>query len=232
MLQIDEIFKLLPFDIQVGVISAAMPPEALEITRKFMKNPVTIQAKPDELMKNPVTIQAKPDELMKNPVTIQGTKHFYVDVDKEEWKLETLCDIFELTLKAKSITHYIVFVDTMEKVDWLTDKMRSRDHYVIHGDRDQNTMDTIEHEFLFQSGSPQVLITTDALVCGTDLNKASLVVNYDLPTVPENYLHRIGRNGKFAINFMTKDEASMLIDIQKFYNMVIEELPCNFDDLL
>ncbi|AET01640.1 eukaryotic initiation factor 4A-6 [Medicago truncatula] len=160
-------------------------------------------------------------------------KQFYVDVDKEEWKLETLCDIFELTLKAyKSITHCIVFVNTIDKVDWLTDKMRSRDHYVIHGDRDQNTMDTIEREFLFESGSPQVLITTDPLVCGTDLHKASLVVNYDLPTVPENYLNHIGRSGKFAINFMIEDEANMLIDIQKFYNMVIEELPCNFEDLL
>jgi superfamily II DNA/RNA helicase len=68
VLQIDEIFKLLPSEIQVGVISAAMPPEALEITRKFMK---------------------KPDELI-----LEGTKQFYVDVDKEEWKLETLCDIF------------------------------------------------------------------------------------------------------------------------------------------
>jgi translation initiation factor 4A len=212
-LQIHEIFKLLPSEIQVGVISAAMPPEALEITRKFMKKPVTIHAKPDELI-------------------LEGTKHFYVDVYKEEWKLETLCDIFELTVKAKSITHCIVFVNTMDKVDWLTDKMRGRDHYVIHGDRDQDTMDTIKREFLFQSGSPQVLITTDSLVCGTDLHKASLVVNYDLPTVPENYLNRIGLRGKFAINFMTEDEAGMIIDIQKFYNMVIEELPCNFEDLL
>jgi superfamily II DNA/RNA helicase len=63
VLQINEIIKLLPSEIQVGVISAAMPPEALEITRKYMKKPVTVQAKPDELI-------------------LEGTKHFYVDVDK------------------------------------------------------------------------------------------------------------------------------------------------------
>ena len=213
--QIDEIFKLLPSEIQVGVISAGMPPEALEITRKFMKKPVTVQAKPDELI-------------------LEGTKQFYVDVDKEEWKLETLCDIFELTVKAKSITHCIVFVNTMDKVDWLMDEMRSRDHkvFVILKFFSQDIRDIIMRDFLSQSDSPQVLITTDPLLCGTDVHKVSLIVNYDLPTVPENYLHRIGRSGKFAINFMTKDEASMLIDIQKFYNMVIEELPCNFDDLL
>lgn len=71
-----------------------------------------------------------------------------------------------------------------------------------------------------------------SIKCGTDMHKASLVVNYDLPTVPKNYLYRIGRSGKFAINFMTEDEVRMLIDIQKFYNMVIEELPYNFGDLL
>ncbi|XP_024630521.1 eukaryotic initiation factor 4A-6 [Medicago truncatula] len=218
--KIDEIFKLLPCKIQVGVISATMPPEALEITRKFMKKPVTIQAKPDEL-------------------TLEGIKQFYVDVEKEEWKLETLCDIFELTVKAKSITHCIVFVDTRCKVDWLTDKMQSRDHKVsvIQSDMDQNTRDIIVREFFSQSGSPHVLITTDPLVCGTDVHKVSLIVNYDLPAAPENYLYRIGRrSGQFgrcvAINFMTKDEATMIIDIQKFYNMVIEELPYNFDELL
>jgi len=218
VLQIDEIFKLLPSEIQVGVISATMPPEALEVTRKFMKKPVMIQAKPDEL-------------------TLEGIKQFYVNVDKEEWKLETLCDIFELTVKAKSITHCIVFVDTKCKGDWLMDKMQSRDHKVsvIQGDMDQNTRDIIVHEFFSESGSPHDLITTDPRVCGTDVHKVSLIINYDLPA-PENYLHHIGRSGKFgrciAINFMTEDEATMLIDIQKFYNMVIEELPYNFDDLL
>ncbi|XP_024628595.2 eukaryotic initiation factor 4A-6, partial [Medicago truncatula] len=161
-------------------------------------------------------------------------KQFYVDVDKEEWKLETLCDIFELTLKAKSITHCIVFVNTMDKVDWLMDELRSRDHkvFVILKFFSQDIRDIVTREFFSQSSSPQVLITTDPQLCGADVHKASLIVNYDLPTVPENYLHRIGRSEKFAINFMTEDETSMIIDIQKFYNMVIEELPCNFEDLL
>merc|ERR1712216_955181 len=126
--QIYDIFQLLPTNLQVGVFSATMSPEALEITRKFMNQPVRILVKRDEL-------------------TLEGIKQFYVNVDREEWKLDTLCDII----------------------------MR-------------------------------VLITTDLLARGIDVQQVSLVINYDLPTQPENYLHRIGRSGRFgrkgvAINF-------------------------------
>ncbi|KAK2353180.1 eukaryotic initiation factor 4A-10 [Trifolium repens] len=212
--QIYDIFQLLPGKIQVGVFSATMPPEALEITRKFMNKPVRILVKRDEL-------------------TLEGIKQFYVNVDKEEWKLETLCDLYE-TL---AITQSVIFVNTRRKVDWLTDKMRSADHTVsaTHGDMDQNTRDIIMREF--RSGSSRVLITTDLLARGIDVQQVSLVINYDLPTQPENYLHRIGRSGRFgrkgvAINFVTLDDARMLADIQKFYNVSVEELPSNVADLL
>ncbi|CAN1340273.1 Eukaryotic initiation factor 4A-11, partial [Linum perenne] len=212
--QIYDIFQLLPPKIQVGVFSATMPPEALDITRKFMNKPVRILVKREEL-------------------TLEGIKQFHVNVDKEEWKLETLCDLYE-TL---AITQSVIFVNTRRKVDWLTDKMRSRDHTVsaTHGDMDQNTRDIIMREF--RSGSSRVLITTDLLARGIDVQQVSLVINYDLPTQPENYLHRIGRGGRFgrkgvAINFVTSDDERMLYDIQKFYNVVIEELPANVADLL
>jgi translation initiation factor 4A len=78
-----------------------MPPEALEITRKFMNKPVKILVKRDEL-------------------TLEGIKQFYVNVDREEWKLDTLCDLYE-TL---AITQSVIFINTRRKVDWLTDKMR------------------------------------------------------------------------------------------------------------
>ncbi|KAF5748465.1 Eukaryotic initiation factor 4A-14 [Tripterygium wilfordii] len=123
------------------------------------------------------------------------------------------------------------------QVDWLTDKMRSRDHTVsaTHGDMDQNTRDIIMREF--RSGSSRVLITTDLMARGIDVQQVSLVINYDLPTQPENYLHRIGRSGRFgrkgvAINFVTTDDERMLQDIQRFYSVVIEELPANIADLL
>ena len=212
--QIYDIFQLLPPKIQVGVFSATLPPEALEITRKFMNKPVRILVKRDEL-------------------TLEGIKQFYVNVEKEEWKLDTLCDLYE-TL---AITQSVIFANTRRKVDWLTDRMRERDHTVsaTHGDMDQNTRDVIMREF--RSGSSRVLITTDLLARGIDVQQVSLVINYDLPNNPENYLHRIGRSGRFgrkgvSINFVTQDDERLLQDIQKFYNTVIEELPEDIADLV
>ena len=122
-------------------------------------------------------------------------------------------------------------------MDWLTDQMRARDHTVsaTHGDMDQNTRDVIMREF--RSGSSRVLITTDLLARGIDVQQVSLVINFDLPNNPENYLHRIGRSGRFgrkgvAINFVSKEDVRLLNDIQKFYNTVIEELPSNINDLI
>lgn len=212
--QIYDIFQLLPPSIQVGVFSATLPPEALEITRKFMNKPVRILVKRDEL-------------------TLEGIKQFYVNVSKEDWKLDTLCDLYE-TL---AITQSVIFANTRRKVDWLTDQMRARDHTVsaTHGDMDQNTRDVIMREF--RSGSSRVLITTDLLARGIDVQQISLVINYDLPHNPENYLHRIGRSGRFgrkgvAINFVTDDDADLLKDIQRFYSTVIEELPANVQELI
>ena len=103
-LQIYDIFQLLPSELQVGVFSATMPPECLEITRKFMTKPVRILVKRDEL-------------------TLEGIKQFYVNVEKEEWKFDTVCDLYE-TL---AITQSVIFCNTRRKVDWLTDRMRSKD---------------------------------------------------------------------------------------------------------
>ncbi|GMQ06078.1 hypothetical protein CsSME_00050804 [Camellia sinensis var. sinensis] len=212
--QIYDIFQLLPSKVQVGLFSITMPPEALEITRKFMNKSVRILVKCDEL-------------------TLNGIKQFYVNVDKEEWKLETLCDLYE-TL---AITQSLIFVNTRRKVDWLVDKMRSRDHTAsgIHGDMVQNKRDIIMREF--RSGSCRVLIATDILARGIDVQQVSLAINYDLPTQPDNYLHCIRRSGRFgrkgvAISFLTSDDSRMLADIQRFYNVVVEELPANVADLL
>ncbi|CDY68148.1 BnaA07g38930D [Brassica napus] len=93
--QIYDIFQLLPSKVQVGVFSATMPPEALEITRKFMSKPVRILVKRDEL-------------------TLEGIKQFYVNVDKEEWKLETLCDLYETLAITQSQIQFLELVASEE----------------------------------------------------------------------------------------------------------------------
>merc|ERR1719473_1870323 len=100
---------------------------------------------------------------------------------------------------------------------------------------DPNVREVIMREF--RAGSSRVLITTDLLARGIDVQQVSLVINYDLPAQPDNYLHRIGRSGRFgrkgvAINFVCKEDETMLQNIQKFYNTVIDELPSNIMNLL
>jgi translation initiation factor 4A len=100
--------------------------------------------------------------------------------------LETLCDIYQ-TL---TITQAVIFCNTRRKVDWLTQQMHAKDFTVsaMHGDMDQKEREVIMREF--RSGSSRVLITTDLLARGIDVQQVSLVINYDLPNNRENYIHR------------------------------------------
>jgi translation initiation factor 4A len=212
--QIYDVFRKLPETVQVGLFSATMPDEVLEMTTKFMNNPKRILVKRDEL-------------------TLEGIKQFYIAVDKEDWKLDTLCDLYE-TL---TITQAIIYCNARRKVDWLTDNLHQRDFTVsaLHGDMDQKERELIMREF--RSGSSRVLITTDLLARGIDVQQVSLVINYDLPKDRENYIHRIGRSGRFgrkgvAINFITGDDVRQMRDIEQFYNTQIEEMPMNVADLI
>lgn len=171
--------------------------------------------------------------MQRDELTLEGIKQFYVDVNKEDYKKDTLEDLYE-TLP---ITQSVIFVNTRRKVDWLTDAMTAKDHTVsaIHGEMNQNQRDVIMREF--RTGASRVLITTDLMARGIDVQQVSLVINYDLPTQPENYLHRIGRSGRFgrkgvAINFATREDMRMISDIQRFYNVQIQELPSDIVDIL
>jgi translation initiation factor 4A len=199
--QIYDIFKTLPPNVQVCLFSATMPPEILDLTTKFMRNTVRILVKKDEL-------------------TLEGIRQFYVAIEKEEWKLDTLCDLYE-TL---TITQAIIYCNTRRKVDFLSDELQKRDFTVscMHADLDQKERDLIMREF--RSGSSRILISTDLLARGIDVQQVSLVINFDLPASLENYLHRIGRSGRFgrkgvAINFVTADSVRTLKDIERFCNI-------------
>lgn len=105
--QIYEVFQLLPQETQVVLLSATMPADVLEVTKKFMRDPVRILVKRDEL-------------------TLEGIKQFYIAVEKEEWKLDTLCDLYETV----TITQAVIFCNTRRKVDWLTEKLTQREFTV------------------------------------------------------------------------------------------------------
>jgi ATP-dependent RNA helicase len=212
--QIYDIYRYLPPSIQVVLISATMPREVLDMTQKFMNEPVRVLVKRDEL-------------------TLEGIKQFFVAVEREEWKFDTLCDLYD-TL---TITQAVIFCNTKRKVDWLTNKMREANFTVsaMHGDMPQRERDAIMSEF--RCGSSRVLIATDVWGRGLDVQQVSLVICYDLPNNRELYIHRIGRSGRFgrkgvAINFVKNDDVRILRDIEQYYSTQIDEMPMNVADLI
>ncbi|KAH8554742.1 hypothetical protein K450DRAFT_232268 [Umbelopsis ramanniana AG] len=212
--QIYDVYRYLPPATQVVLLSATLPHDVLELTTKFMTDPIRILVKRDEL-------------------TLEGIKQFFVAVEREEWKFDTLCDLYD-TL---TITQAVIFCNTRRKVDWLTEKMREANFTVssMHGEMPQKERDAIMQEF--RQGASRVLITTDVWARGIDVQQVSLVINYDLPANRELYIHRIGRSGRFgrkgvAINFVKQDDLQILRDIEQYYSTQIDEMPMNVTDLI
>ncbi|CAF4150271.1 unnamed protein product, partial [Adineta steineri] len=146
---------------------------------------------------------------------------------------DALCDIYE----TMSIAKAVIFCNTRRKVEFLTEKLRSRDFTVsaIFGKIDQKERESVMKEF--RTGSSRILIATDLVARGIDVHQVNLVLNYDLPNNRENYIHRIGRGGRFgrkgtAINFVTNEDRGILRDLEQFYNTQIQEMPMNIADLI
>uniref|UniRef100_A0AAX7TH29 RNA helicase n=1 Tax=Astatotilapia calliptera TaxID=8154 RepID=A0AAX7TH29_ASTCA len=211
--QIYDVYRYLPPATQVVLISATLPHEILEMTNKFMTDPIRILVKLDEL-------------------TLEGIKQFFVAVEREEWKFDTLCDLYD-TL---TITQAVIFCNTKRKVDWLTEKMREANFTVssMHGDMPQKERESIMKEF--RSGASRVLISTDVWARGLDVPQVSLIINYDLPNNRELYIHRFGSSGPLrrgvAINFVKNDDIRILRDIEQYYSTQIDEMPMNVADLI
>ena len=207
--QLYDIYRHLPPHTQVVLVSATMPNDVLALTTRFMHDPVRILVKRDEL-------------------TLEGIKQYFIAVEKEEWKFETLCDLYDVL----TISQAVIFLNTKVKVDWLTKKMREAAFTVVsmHGDMAQAERDEIMNQF--RGGKARVLITTDVWGRGIDVQQVSLVICYDLPNNRELYIHRIGRSGRFgrkgvAINFVTNEDVRILRDIEQYYGTQIDEMPAS-----
>ncbi|XP_035226012.1 eukaryotic initiation factor 4A-III-like isoform X1 [Stegodyphus dumicola] len=212
--QIYNVYRYLPAITQVVLISATLPDEIWEMTSKFMVDPIKILVKKDEM-------------------TLEGIKQFFVLVEKEEWKLDTLLDLYE----RMTIRQAVIFCNTKRKVDWLTKKMKEADFTVssMHGDMPHKMREAIMNQF--RSAQTRVLIATDIWARGLDVQQVSLVINYDVPTNKESYIHRIGRSGRFgrkgvAITFVKNNDIDNMLEIEKHYSTQIKEIPMNLDDLI
>jgi translation initiation factor 4A len=196
-----------PKDCHVALFSATMPESVIEVANKLLSDPVRILVMPEE-------------------VTLDGIKQYYVPLDKEEWKYDVLCDLY----KQLTINQAIIYCNKRQKAEWLADKMVQEGFPLsyIHGEMEPEERGRRMKEF--RSGSVRIMISTDLLARGIDIQQISLVINYELPNQHENYIHRIGRSGRFgrkgvAINLVSKDEMNTLKEIEAHYSTSITNLP-------
>ena len=208
--QIYNIFQFMPSDIQVVLFSATMPPELYTLTEKFMRSPVNIQVKAEQL-------------------TLEGIQQHYIALDDDVQKYLTMKDLF----KTISVSQCIIFCNSTKRVADLHEAMLFDGFPVccIHsgmekGDRDKAYQD-------FKAGVHRVLISSNVTARGIDIQQVSTVINFDMPQDVHIYLHRIGRSGRWGrkgvgINFITRRDMRIKKDIEVYYNTIITELPMNF----
>jgi translation initiation factor 4A len=211
--QINEILKQIPSDSQIAFFSATMPPEVVKLSESVMNDPAKILVKNDQL-------------------TLDGIKQFYISCSNDDVKFDNMNLIF----MNMEMAQCMIYVNKRDKAEYLAKKMREAGHVVgcMHGAMEQQDRNMIMNEF--RSASTRVLITTDLLARGIDVQPVGLVINFDLPTQKECYIHRVGRSGRFgrrgiAINLISKLEARQMIDIEQHYSTQVSKLPDDLSEL-
>jgi superfamily II DNA/RNA helicase len=215
--KLQEIFDKAHSGIQVILISATMSINVFNASKKFMHEPIKV------LLKN-------------NEVIVDLISQFYLDVETEELKFDTLLDLYNIV----STSQAIIFCNTIRKVEWLEQNLKQNNFpiTVIHSNMNQTERDNVVKDF--RDSKTRLLLTTDLLSRGIDIPQVNMVVNYDLPPNKETYVHRIGRCGRFdkkgvAITMVKMTDPTDVKTFNKmkhFYKMDIKEMPESIDKFL
>ena len=212
--QMYKIFQYTPNEIQVGLFSATMPADLQELTDKFLRKPIKILVKAEEL-------------------TLQGIAQYYINLEDDLQKYETIKDLFA----SLTVSQAIIYCNSTRRVDDLQEAMTADNFPVkkIHGKMPDDERKAVHKEF--KAGGCRVLITSDLFARGIDVQQVSIVINFDIPRNEHTYLHRIGRSGRWgrkgiAINFTTKHDSTRLKKFEEYYQTQITEMPSNYTEHL
>lgn len=212
--QVYNIFQYFTNDIQVALFSATLPDYIYNITNKFMRNPVKISVKTEQL-------------------TLEGISQYYVAIEDDRQKYATLKDLYSVI----SMSQCIIYCNSVKRVADLYDAMVEDGFPVcrIHSGMDKMERNAAFSEF--RTGKYRVLISSNVTSRGIDIQQVSVVINFDVPKCVRNYLHRIGRSGRWGrkgigINLITRRDIIIMKDIEAHYSCQISELPADFDTLL
>src|SRR5215210_5383720 len=199
---VEKILSLCPGGRQTALFSATMPPEIRALADRHLYDPVTVQVKAATL-------------------TIDTVEQFYVEVGAREKN-----DMLARVLEAEQPDQAIVFVRTKIRCDQLYRTLRDRGMNVraLHGDMSQGSRDGVM--ISFKGGRVPILVATDVAARGLDISTVTHVVNYDVPTSPDVYVHRIGRTGRVgrsgrAITFVEPRQRKDLEAIERHASTTI-----------
>jgi superfamily II DNA/RNA helicase len=211
--QVYNIFQHFNNNIQVALFSATLPDHIQGITSKFMRDPVKIQVRAEQL-------------------TLEGISQYYVAIEDDRQKYLTLKDLYSFM----SVSQCIIYANSVKRVSALYDAMMEDGFPVcrIHSGMDKSDRDKAFADF--RGGTFRVLISSNVTARGIDIQQVSVVINFDIPKDVHTYLHRIGRSGRWGrkgvgINLITRRDMSKLKEIEQYYSTQIKEMPSSFDTL-
>ena len=209
-----QIIRSLPETTNMLLFSATMPDEILSLTTRFMNNPEKILVNKEQL-------------------TLEGIQQFYIKLNSYVWKYDVLFDLYDII----KVTQSIIYLNSKNSLNILHDKLQEKDYPVscIHGEL--TSKERLTEMDNFKTGKTRIMLSTDLLARGIDIQQLSLVINFDIPYNKETYIHRIGRSGRYgrkgvAINFILDKEIEDLKLIESIYDTKIIEMPDNIGDYL
>ena len=175
-------------------------------------------------MREPMRILVK-----KEMLTLEGIRQYYILLKQNNWKQSVIMDLYS----SISLAQTMIFCNSKQGVMELKKMLEENNHMVdiMHGGMTQTERNQIMDNF--RMGKSRILISTDMLSRGIDIQQVSVVINFDLPRDVHNYLHRIGRSGRWGrkgtgINFVTRRDTMQLKAIESFYHCRITEFPNDY----
>ena len=202
-----DLYKAVPASAQFVIMSATFPDDVLRLSRQFLTKPFRVLVRDEDL-------------------ALETLRQYHVNVKEDRWKLDAVLDLYSSVL----VTQSIIFCQTKDRADWVCGKLQKQ-HLAtaaLHGGDSQSDRETVLASF--RQGRVRVLVTTDVCARGIDVQSVSLVINFDLPSDREMYIHRVGRAGRFgrkglAISLVTTEDEARLRQIKDRYAVRIPPLP-------
>lgn len=210
---IQDVIKLLPLKRQTLFFSATINETIKDLAYSLVRNPIRIQLSPNDPVSKNIT----------HAVAM-------VEMDDKRYFLERI-------IRENKESKILVFVRTKVRAERVRSAMErvDIDTVTIHGDKEQKDREL--NMSLFAKGDKKILIATDVSARGIDIPNVDFVINYDLPDVPENYVHRIGRTGRGvqkgkAVSFCSSEEKPIMDEIEAFLGKPVMRMQINANDYL